>query len=304
MKLASALALILLPAQLMAAGIPSDSDSTAAAAPGPVIYPTYGVHNGPQNSNCPSDALDCLQRRTEGQPSDPLYPQTWVSDWTMFSVSSGWEDNPPPYTNPPSTLSPDDYVVSHGTTYYDSTYNADSYPDSGAMMEFYKERCLPIFPIDNKFTCAFISLGQTAYFLTYEENRPEGMPPCCIFSPENHPPRRDFIKHLPYSEADSARVPGLQAYSLWVDGPPSQPKILFGYAFESEYTTDPQYEDGQQPYRHPHSFYFSGSNANPPDAPMVSQNYTNFSAAVPDPANTWDLVGKMCTGTLPYCDLF
>lgn len=49
------------------------------------------------------------------------------------------------------------------------------------MMEFYDKRCLPIFPMSNYFTCAFISLGDKAYFLTYAD-RPEKMPPCCRFS--------------------------------------------------------------------------------------------------------------------------
>lgn len=288
------------------APLPALSNGLAATegAPeqAPAIYPTFGVHNPPQYSPCPDTAQDCLNRRAEGEPSDPLYPQQWISDWVMYTVHDGFVKNPPPYSSPPSTLTPEQYSVSYGSTYYDSTYQADSYPDSGAMMEFYQERCLPIFPIDNQFTCAFISLGKTAYFLTFPQDRPANMPECCLFSPENHPPRRDFVKHLPYSAADTARIDGIQAYSLKTPGPGGAP-ILFGYAFESSYRTDPGIT-GQEAYRHPYAFYFSGSATNPPNAPMVSQNYTNFSAAKPDPSQTWDLVGKMCTGTLPNCNLF
>lgn len=268
----------------------------------PAIYPTFGVHNPPQYSPCPKTALDCLNQRNEGEPSDPLYPQQWVSDWNMYRVFDGYKESPPPYSDPPATLTPDQYEKSTGWTAYDSTYQADKYPDSGAMIEFYKDRCLPIFPIDNRFTCAFISLGKTAYFLTFEESRPKGMPPCCLFSPENHPPRRDFVKHLPYSPADSARLDGIQAYALETPGPGGAP-ILFAYAFESAYRADPDVP-GQPPYRHPFAFYFSGAVTTPPDAPIVTQNYTNFSARSPDPAETWDLVGKMCTGQLPACQLF
>jgi hypothetical protein len=41
-----------------------------------------------------------------------------------------------------------------------------------------------------------------------------------------------------------------------------------------------------------------------PDAPIVSQNYTDFSMVKPDPANTWDQVNKLDVKTLPTCQLF
>ena len=81
------------------------------------------------------------------------------------------------------------------------------------MMEFYDKYCLPIFPIKNNYTCAFVSLGNKAYFIRYSD-RPIGTPECCQFSLRNHPPKPDFIKHLPYSAEDSSHVGGsLQAYS-------------------------------------------------------------------------------------------
>lgn len=222
----------------------------------------------------------------------------------MYRVFDGYQENPPPYTDPPRRLSPDQYEKSTGWTGYDSKYQAQSYPDSGAMIEYYEDRCLPIFPIDNHFTCAFVSLGKTAYFLTFEKDRPEDMPPCCLFSPENHPPRRDFVKHLPYSPNDSARIDGIQAYSLSTPGPPPEhTPILFGYAFENAYRTDPGIPD-QEAYRHPFAFYFSGSSDVPPDAPIVIQNYTDFSASQPDPVTSWDLIGKMCKSDIPDCELF
>ena len=285
-----------LPFAAQSGGLVAEDDGMMATAP--AIYPTFGVHNPPQYSPCPPTGKDCLHRRTEGQPSDPLWPQQWVSDWTMYRVFDGYKDNPPPYTSPPSTLTPDQYEVSQGWTAYDSTYQIDKYPDAGAMMEHYEKRCLPIFPIDNQFSCAFVSLGKTAYFLTYEQDRPKDMPPCCLFSPENHPPRRDFVKHLPYSPQDSARLDNIQAYAL------STGPILFGFAAHSDYTTDADVPH-QPAYRHPQSFYFSGSPETPPNAPIVSQNYSGFSARAPDPTTTWDLVAKMCTAQpLPDCQLF
>ncbi len=217
----------------------------------------------------------------------------------MYRVFNNYQKFPPPYDSPPANLvEGSDYEVSGGATYYDSTYEDEN--GRGAMMEFYDRRCLPIFPMSNFFTCAFISLGDKAYFLTYAD-RPEQMPPCCRFSDKNHPPRRDFIKHLPYSPQDSARLGNrVQGYSFGV-GPGDA--ILFGYAFNSAYTPD-RYDESLPPYRHPQSFYFSGYPESPPDAPIVSQNYTDFSAKPPEPSKTWDQVGAQCKGDIPWCCLF
>ena len=269
---------------------------------GPVdpVYPTFGVHNPPEyTQGCAQP--DCLVRRGPGAPSDPLFPLQWVSDWTMYRVFRNYEDHPPPYASPPEGLVEDeDYTVSSGTTSYDSTYSDDN--GSGAMMEFYQDYCLPIFPIDAHYTCAFISLGNIAYFLTFEKDRPKDMPACCRFSNLNPPPRRDFVKHLPWDEARSAQLPDTQAYALTTPGPDGAP-ILFGYAFQSVWREDPD-APGEGAYRHPSSFFFSGTPTDPPNAPIVSQNYTNFSARKPDPSKTWDLVGQQCTGEIPWCKLF
>jgi hypothetical protein len=206
-----------------------------------------------------------------------------------------------------------DYEASSGTTFYDSTWNGGR----GAMMEYYDKRCLPIFPLPNNYTCAFISLGDTAFFVTYDADRPEGMPPVCLFSPRNHPPRRDFIKHLPYSQGDSDRLGGrVQGYSFWVDHATGKPiqtgvspdrtqdgAIMFGYAFNSQATPD-RVEKTVAPYRHPQSFYFSGFPVAPANAPIVSQNYTNFAMVRPDPAKTWAQVSGLDPKTLPRCQLF
>ncbi len=112
-------------------------------------------------------------------------------------------------------------LVGHGTTYYDATYRDEN--GTGAMMEFYRDYCLPIFPRDANYTCAFISLANITYLFTFEEDRPEGMPPCCRFSNLNHPPRRDFVKHLPWSAERSAQLPDTQAYAITTPGPYGQP---------------------------------------------------------------------------------
>lgn len=307
------------------------------------IYPTFGVHNPPGFSNCPWKG--CVYPRNAGEPSDPHFPAFWSTNWTMYRVFKGYADHPPPYDGkPPAPLKDgEDYEVSYGSTYYDSTVAGPM--GKGAMMEHYEKRCLPIFPGSNQYTCSFVSIGDRAFFLTYEQDRPKGMPACCSFSPLNHPPRRDFIKHLPYAKSDSAQLDyRIQGYSIWVGtaGGPAQTGvspdqtanggILFGYAFNAKETADtdglaaepyrtppgvasaaagvPVPSEGAQtaPYRKPQSFYFSGvpySEQTPlPNAPIVSQNFSNFAQVRPDPAKTWDLVTKMCVGPIPDCHLF
>lgn len=260
------------------------------------IYYTSGVHNE-QGCDKPSD---CIAERKPGEPTDPLYPKWWISDWTMFRVFRNYKHNMPPYTNPPSTLKASDYQVSYGTTYYDSTYVPEDKDGYGAMMEHYEDYCLPIFPIPNDYTCSFISLGNKAYFLTYPKDRPKDMPPCCLFSPMNHPPRRDFIKHLPYNAKLSTHLNNsVQAYAKWVG--PSTGKILFGYAFNKEASPDGY---STKPYRHPQSFFFSGYPRLPACAPIVSQNYTSFRKQQPDPALTWEQVAQMCPEKPVKCQLF
>lgn len=277
------------------------------------INATWGVHNPPEVSNC--SPKDCIFPRSASEPTDPLFPDYWTSDWTMYTVSQHYADFPPPYAGkPPAGLKEGtDYTVSYGTTYYDATWTDGI--RKGAMMEHYVKRCLPIFPIDNHYTCSFVSLGDIAIFVTYQD-RPKDMPRFCLFSPLNHPPEKDFIKHLPYAKGDSDRLQDtVQGYSFWVTqgGAPAfvgaspdhtdAQDILFGYAFESLARPD-AVNHQVAPYRHPQSFYFSGFPLAPASAPIVSQNYTNFAMVKPDPRTTWNVVKDLDYKTLPQCHLF
>jgi hypothetical protein len=268
------------------------------------IYQTYGAHNAPEDSPCAVEG--CVYPRNPGDPPDPVWPEYWQSDWTMYRVYNRYQDYPPPYpAKPPAALVEGiDYEVSYGATFYDSTWRSGS--GEGAMMERYDNFCLPIFPLPNNYSCAFVSLGDTAYFIAGDD-RPSWMPHICLFSPKNHPPRRDFISHLPYSAADSARIgTGGQGYSFWVSAAngyviqigaspdrTADGAILFGYGFQAN-------SDGEVL---PQSFYFSGYPLAPANAPIVSQNYTNFSATQPPP-ETWAEVAGLDPDTLPRCQLF
>lgn len=302
---------------LLSSAVPALADTDS----GPVspVYSTRGVHNPAAYANC--DPADCLVGRSEGEPSDPLYPVYWTASWDMYVVTEGFEKHSPPYNGAPPAGTK--YTTSKGWTYYDSTWKGGT--GTGAMMEYYEKKCLPIFPIDNSFSCAFVSMGDRAFFVTYDD-RPSWMPKVCLFSPLNHPPRRNFIQHLPYAKVDSNNMPGkLQGYSVWLSQKTgsvtqvgvapdrtAQGDIMFGYAFYSAYTPDAT-DKTAAPYRHPQSFYFSGFPGipNPPPgvpaypfAPIVSQHYTSFSMEKPDPAKTWNQVADAMVNNPPPCQLF
>lgn len=290
------------------------SSEPAWAADPDNVYATYGVHNDSHRDECAHPAT-CTYTRGPGEPTDPLFPPYWTSRWAMYRVYNNYQTHLPPYDGkPPAPLQEGvDYQLSWGVTYYDSEW--EGVQGRGAMEEHYEKFCLPIFPFANNYTCSFISLGDTAFFVTYDD-RPSWMPPVCLFSPRNHPPKPDFIKHLPYAKGDSAQLGNkVQGYSIWINlagkiiqtgAAPDQTSnggILFGYAFDSTPTPD-RVEKTLAPYRHPQSFYFSGVPAPQPNAPIVSQNYTDFAMVRPEPAKTWAQVAGLAPATLPKCQLF
>jgi hypothetical protein len=265
------------------------------------VYRTYGTHNPADASPC--QTKDCVYPRGPSDPPNPVWPDYWQSAWIMYRVHGpDYAKYPPPYAGKPPKGAT--YQTSRGWTYYDSTWRGKS--GEGAMEERYDNYCLPIFPLNNKYSCKFISLGNTAYFVA-GKGRPKWMPPVCLFSPLNHPPRPDFIKHLPYSAQDSARIgPGGQGYSFWVnaeDGKVMQVGvtpdrtadggIMFGYGFNANLGG----------LATPQSFYFSGYPFPPARAPYVSQNYVNFSATQPS-QDIWAEVAGLDPDTLPACQLF
>jgi len=83
--------------------------------------------------------------------------------------------------------------------------------------------------------------------------------------------------------------------------------VMLGYAFDSQPTPD-RVDHRAASYRHPHSFYFSGMPYQPqvplPNAPIISQNYTDFAMVKPDPAKTWAKVRDLNPAQLPNAKLF
>ncbi len=314
--LSAVVLIISLTGQVQATGNPPNLANTAEDTESKWIYSTNGVHSG---YGCDTSNNFCIAPRDKYDLPDPQFPQMWISDWTMFTVTNtaASDVNPPPYTNPPIVLEPDDYIVSYGTSFYDNTYqpeNPEDDEDYGAMMEHYNDFCLPIFGKSlkqNTFTCAFVSLGKKAFFLDYDNKTPEGTPDCCMFSPSNHPPRPDFIKHLDVWPDASLRLNGsVQAYfweQLWAID--ANPRILFAYAFNRE--KSPQ---GLTPksewYQHPQSFFFSGvmnlgtEKEQNMIFPMISQNYSSFRIEKPHP-DIWAEVAQWCpVETIKKCRLF
>lgn len=289
-----AAAILLSLASLRGSLAADDSDPSDAAASRHLYY-TGGVHT---DAGC-TPAQKCIYERKPGEPTDPLYPAWWSSDWIMYRVFQNFEKFAPPYASPPAGLTPADYEASFGSSYYNSTYVPPDRDGVGAMMEYYDKRCLPIMATTNHYSCAFISLGNKTYFLRYGDRLPDE-PQCCLFALNHHPASRDFIKHLPYNAEESLHVRGsIQAYSRLV--PPGN--IRIGYAFNKQATPD-TFDRKAAPYRHPQSFYFPGNPVDPPNAPVVSQNYTNFRMEKPDPDETWNQVAKMCPVKPQWCCIF
>ena len=251
---------------------PSNSNTNAGA-----VYQTYGVHNSPDISPCASP--DCVYKRGPGEPADPIYPEYWVSNWNMYRVFNKYSQFPPPYPKCSSARveGRDRLRKSTGTTYYDSTWTSPG--GEGAMMEHYENRCLPIFPISNKFTCSFISLRQNC-LLCHLRKRPARRHAAGLSVFEIQSPRSAISSATyPMPKETGAQIgPGGQGYSFWVsaaDGKPVQTgvspdrtadqDIMFGYGFAPG--------DGKIM---PQSFYFSGYPLPPANAPFVSQNYVDF----------------------------
>jgi hypothetical protein len=146
-------------------------------------------------------------------------------------------------------------------------------------------------------------------------SRAQNVPGLPVLAPQ--PSAADFIIHLPYSPGDSVRLRNrVQGYFFWVAASTGKPiqvgvspdrtndgAIMFGYAFNSRASRD-RADKSAKPYRHPQSFYFSGYPLPPANAPIVTQNYTDFAMVRPNPKTTWDVVDRLDPKSLPACALF
>ncbi|MCG9693817.1 hypothetical protein L1D55_19060 [Vibrio sp. Isolate22] len=318
----TSIALLTGASSLYAAGLNTNDQENTPPCGDDWIYPTNGVHS---DCLCTEQNNYCVAERNDNDPIDPSFPDYWMSEWTMYTITNeaASKANPPPYSSPPSTLTPSDYIVSYGASYYDSKWRPKKPTDKedvGAMLEYYDKFCLPIFGRtieDNQHSCAFVSLGKQAYYLTFPDgdnmktNSSKQMlnqlkPDCCMFSPSNHPPRTDFIKHLDYwPQASQNLNSSVQAYywkQMWEE---VKPPILFAYAFYKPVPAQLA-STFSKLEQNPQSFFFTGSleiEGEPLD-PMVSQNYVNFQRRKPN-TELWDSVKKWCPiDTTEKCRLF
>jgi hypothetical protein len=74
--------------------------------------------------------------------------------------------------------------------------------------------------------------------------------------------------------------------------------IKIGYAFDREPTID-RIDTSAEPYRHPQSFYVSGFPLEQANAPIVSQNNTDYAIVRPNPKTTWDQIAHVDVKALP-----
>src|SRR5258707_9977325 len=85
-----------LPSLAIAASLAGSSIGIARAADDDPasrhVYSTGGVHN---DKDC-VPASKCLYARQKGEPSNPLYPVWWSSDWVMYRVFKNYDTFPPP----------------------------------------------------------------------------------------------------------------------------------------------------------------------------------------------------------------
>ncbi|MGB0713826.1 MAG: hypothetical protein ACPGUC_09735, partial [Gammaproteobacteria bacterium] len=67
---------------LVAPGTPARADKCSTLDP---IYNTKGVHNSCYCDGAP-DGEGCIEQRAKSDPPDPIYPDHWISQWTMYRV--------------------------------------------------------------------------------------------------------------------------------------------------------------------------------------------------------------------------
>ena len=118
--------------------------------------------------------------------------------------------NPPYYPQPKS-----DYVSSYGKTYYDANYRG------GAAREQYFQTCIPIFRVENNWSCDFYVINENNLAVVhFGEDRPKEFPECCTFGSPFRAQPRDFPSKMNYTGIEEY-PDGTKYHNLIADVPHS-----------------------------------------------------------------------------------
>jgi len=229
---------------------------------------TIGAHNQAVGT-CPN-----MQQPSAPGPR-PLRTHTWapsfVVDWEFVFVHR--EDDAPPYLPHPRTP----FNITRGRTWYSTS-------GSALMRESYETYCIPVFAegvmaMRNDFACDFINVDNASFVITHED-RPIGVPPCCIIGEPFHPPPRNFHTRMPRHWRSKVGDVQVDWGAVW-----DKEAGIFAYGFEGKSVDVP------------FAFYMKGV---PWMAAWMWQRFQNFERVEPDPA-VWELpktceIARPCPG--------
>ncbi|CAF0885981.1 unnamed protein product [Didymodactylos carnosus] len=201
-----------------------------------------------------------------------MWPPYFSYDWIMAHVYDNIQL--PPYESIPKQ----NVTLGQGTTYYD-------WP-TRAMIEIYKDYCIPVFQTDTNFTCNLLNVDSIAYIIVTDARQTK-RPPCCIYQNPWNPPAPDFLqpgKGVKYNgtgifiDDSGAERPVV----WWGIADPTTP---FGYSFFLDTCKFPSCVPSQ--------FFFSAVTG------FASQFFSNYSLERP-PSSVFTIPPE-CTSAKP-CD--
>lgn len=240
---------------------------------------TVGAHGlWPQDGPCPNMAQPSPPP-SPGIPAHDInhtWPEQFSVQWKFYFVPD--DSDTPPYTPDPKTP----FNVTTGSTFY--YHNATL--GLSNMREVYEQYCIPVFgdpssPMGaaNNYSCEFLNVGATnTSFVVLHDDRPAGLPECCIIGKPFHPPPPTFAAALPvkWSEVVMGTVVDWNAVYDNEAG-------IFAYGFTG---TGPAAGT-------PFAFYMKGV---PWIANWMWQIFSDFQPVVP-PETTWEVPSACATAT-------
>ena len=200
------------------------------------------------------------------------WPEQFIVDWKFYFLMDE-ADKPPYASGAPSSP----HNVTKGTTWYQVVNS-----EVRNMRESYESYCIPVFGdptapmgVRNDYSCDFINVGatNTSYVVTHED-RPEGVPECCIIGRPFHPPPQDFHKAMPVKWTETISGQTVDWGAIY-----DKDAGIFNYGFTSNST--------------PYVFYMKGV---PWIANWMWQPFENFRTVAP-PAEVWNIPHSCASAT-------